>query len=351
MADSAALRVGGSPLTDMPPRSKWIGGVDGRMPLAEGARTIFEARLAPIHALLILAHQRHEEDIEYVHQLRVAVRRAEAAMRAFRRCCRKRRWKRLSRQLKAIRRAAGGARETDVLGVRLADRLAEADETDRPLLEHALRQTRQERAAAQQDLDEVAERYLKKKLQRAIARLLGSIEAPARDELDPGSDGALPPSRSKRVTLQDLALARLSQEVATVKEAAGADLGVFENLHTLRIESKRLRYAMEIFSPCFDDRFRKELYPNFKVLQDHLGEINDAHEMALRFERYADELAPGSNGKPDGRLADGLRRLAEASRSERDRLRREFLARWEKFRTNGVLRNIEGYVECPMAPP
>ncbi|MDY7108477.1 MAG: CHAD domain-containing protein [Planctomycetota bacterium] len=333
----------------MPPRSKWIGGVDGRTPLADGARTILEARLAPIHPLLTLAHKRHEEDIEYVHQLRVAVRRAEAAMRAFRPCCREKRWKRLSKRLKTIRRAAGGARETDVLGAKLADRIAGADEADRPLLEYALQQTRQERRNAQQDLNEVAERYLKKKLQRAIGKLLDRIDAPARDRLDLRSNGA-PPPRSDDLTLLDLALVRLSQGLGAVKEAAAADPGVFENLHALRIESKGLRYAMEIFASCFDDRFRKELYPDFKVLQDHLGEINDAHEMALRFDRYADELTPASDGNPDAELAAGLHRLADAGRADRDRLRAEFLAWWEEFRTNGVLRRIEDYVELPMAP-
>jgi CHAD domain-containing protein len=350
MAESPALsQVGGSPLTDMPPRSKWIGGVDGRTPLADGARTILEARLAPIQPLLTLARERHEEDIEYVHQLRVAVRRAEAAMQAFRLCCRKRRWKRLNRRLKAIRRAAGGARETDVLGVRLAERLAAADEADRPVLEHALRQTRQERQAAQHDLDDTAERCLKKKLRRAARRLFDSIDDPAREELAYDSGGA-PSARSDGATLLDLALLRLSQDLASVKAAAAADLGVFENLHTLRIKSKRMRYAMEIFAPCFDDRFRKELYPDFKVLQDRLGEINDAHEMARRFDRYADELGRASNANPDEALAKGLRRLAEAGRGERDRLRREFLGWWEAFRSDGVLRRIEEYVERPVAP-
>jgi CHAD domain-containing protein len=179
--------------------------------------------------------------------------------------------------------------------------------------------------------------------------VLDAIDTPDRDELALDSGAALT-APSNGTTLLDLALVRLSAGLTAVKEAAAADLGAFENLHALRIESKRLRYAMEIFAPCFDDRFRKELYPDFKVLQDYLGEINDAHEMALRFDRYAAELAQTPDEDSGAGLAAGLRRLAGSAREERDRLRRDFLAWWEEFQTSGVLRRIEEYVERPMAP-
>jgi len=331
-------------MSEMPPRQKWIEEVDGLTPTAQAAATILRRRLEPIAPLLALAAQRHEEDARCAHQLRVAIRRAEAAMRAFRPCFRPRRWQRLRGRLKEIRRAAGDARETDVHIVMLSERLAGADDRDRAVLEYALRQTRRRRAGAQRAVDEAARRHPQRKLLRLMRRLIDS--AAATDE--------------ERPVLRDLAVAQLALGLRQVEDAAAADLSVFAHLHVLRINSKRLRYAMEIFAPCFDEGFRSELYPEFSVLQDHLGEINDAHELALRFDRYAAEVggppaaerpaAPSSaTALADFELGDELRRWADACRDERDRRRREFLLWWADFRSCGVLKRLREFLDLPPA--
>lgn len=328
----------------MPPRQKWIEEVDGLTPTAAAAATILRLRLEPIAPLLALAASRHEEDARCVHQLRVAIRRAEAAMRAFRPCFRPRRWKRLRRRLKEIRRAAGDARETDVHIVMLSERLAGADDRDRAVLEYALRQTRRRRAEAQRAVDDAARRHPQRKLLRTMRWLIDS--AAAADEEQP--------------VLRNLAVAQLALGLRQVEDAAAMDLSVFEHLHALRIRSKRLRYAMEIFAPCFGECFRSELYPEFSMLQDHLGEINDAHELALRFDRYAAEVgglpaagrpaAPSSpSAPPEVELGDELRRWAAACRNERDRRRREFLLWWADFRSRGVLNRLREFLDLPPA--
>src|SRR5262249_22855308 len=53
-------------------------------------------------------------DIEHVHRLRVATRRAGAALRIFESCLPDKTFRRVRKQLRAMRRAAGEARDWDV---------------------------------------------------------------------------------------------------------------------------------------------------------------------------------------------------------------------------------------------
>jgi CHAD domain-containing protein len=46
-------------------------------------------------------------------------------------------------------------------------------------------------------------------------------------------------------------------------------------LHRLRLASKQLRYTLELFRPCYPGGLEERL-DALKVLQDELGEVNDA---------------------------------------------------------------------------
>jgi len=326
----------------MKPRGKWIQGIDGSTPLAHAVRTIMELRLEPVAALLPLAQARHEEDPEYIHQLRVASRRADAALKAFRFSFGRKRWRKVRKRLRTIRQAAGAARTCDVHIMTLAERLRQAEGEPRDTLAYALTRTETERRQAQGAVDEAARRFPEDKLRKGHDKLLASVRAITRAKLR--DDEASSPHGSGTPTLLDTAMALLPPTIADVDTAAAADLSVFENLHQLRIESKRLRYSMEIFAPCFDDHFRKVLYPEMKTLQDHLGSINDAHEMALRFDRFA---CSTDGGQPDDEWQhrrEGLDRLAGEWRAERESLRETFLQWWAAFQARRILEEVEQYV-------
>lgn len=48
-----------------------------------------------------------------------------------------------------------------------------------------------------------------------------------------------------------------------------------EDLHRLRIQGKKLRYCLEFFASIYDREQMRELIKQLKVLQDNLGEFND----------------------------------------------------------------------------
>jgi triphosphatase len=48
------------------------------------------------------------------------------------------------------------------------------------------------------------------------------------------------------------------------------------DLHHLRIQAKKLRYATEAFAPLLDRKMSVNLLNKLKLLQTHLGNLNDA---------------------------------------------------------------------------
>src|SRR5690606_30232377 len=115
-----------------------------------GAHDALAARLQAVLTWLPKAAQFPEADIEYVHQLRVSTRKAAAALKLFRDLLPKKRTRRLKAMLKAIRKAAGDARDLDVLIARL-DARAKRKPNLAPLVTHL----RARREAAQPALIEV----------------------------------------------------------------------------------------------------------------------------------------------------------------------------------------------------
>ena len=65
---------------------KWMTDLTPETPAADAARRVVSARLAAVAARLAPAAEAAGDDGEPVHQLRVAARRAAAALRAFADC-------------------------------------------------------------------------------------------------------------------------------------------------------------------------------------------------------------------------------------------------------------------------
>ena len=97
----------------------------------------------------------------------------------------------------------------------------------------------------------------------------------------------------------------------------------------LRLAAKRLRYALEIFAPCFGGAIRRELYPRVEELQELLGRINDSHQVIARMDEVVGELnrLRGPNGQSAAVLRRGLVTLRELHRRREEQHRQAFVAR------------------------
>lgn len=243
---------------------KWIEGLGTETTVADAARRSLETRLAVIAHSLPLAAHLAEHDIEHVHRLRVATRRAAAALKLYRDWLpeKTRRW--FKKRLRQIRRAAGEARDLDVLIQRLQ---RESGIQVEPIICFLA----EKRRAVQPDIIRLADDMRRDdRFVRKAARLFRKIPSSEVDEQ------TVSPERFCDWAPQQLAKFR-SSFVELLPEGSEG----IEALHQFRIRTKALRYAIELLAPAFDPQLRKEVYPAVEQLQEQLGNITD-HIAAIR---------------------------------------------------------------------
>jgi CHAD domain-containing protein len=296
---------------------KWIPELTADTPLSKAARHALHVRLDVVQRHLPLAVEQADRDPEHVHQLRVATRRAAAALRIFASCLTSKAFNKTRKRLRRIRRAAGEARDWDVFRFDVLARQESAPAAQRPGLHYLLGHASGRRAAAQVGLVGTGTRE-GRRFDALMAETLDAIRPPD------GNDE----------TLGELARPLLAQLLDELEEKAAGDLGDYAHLHQVRIAGKRLRYAMELFAGCFDESFKEGLYPRVEAMQEILGRANDSHVAARRLEEILAQgrAALGAAWKP---LRPGVAALVRFHRLRLPRERRAFLAWWEKWRKDG----------------
>jgi CHAD domain-containing protein len=298
--------------------SKWVVEVSSDEPVHQVAIRTIESRLADVEHYLPLAAQRPEEDVEYVHQLRVATRRAVAAIELYRECFPARPRKVLCRQLKRIRKAAGHARDLDVLMVRQG--VVDGD----PCAANFLATVTQKRQLAQEPLHAAHESTL------ATASLHESWM-----ELCRSADKRVAPGRA--TCFGRWARRHLREIVRTFFRAEPEELDDMEALHAFRIEGKRLRYAIELMAAALPDTCRTKLYPQVERLQERLGDINDHAVALVRFRTWRDEC-------PDRSERKYLRKLLKTENKALQRALWRFARWWTPRRSKRLERRLERLV-------
>ena len=249
---------------------KWIEGLTPDTPAVDAARAVLAARLGGVRHYFPLAVG-SPGAVENVHQLRVATRRAAAALRLFRPLVPAKPYKSLRGTLRAVRTAAGHARDWDVFSLGLAASPAlqkpPMDAARDFLTTYALGC----RAAAQHELDAAALTQTES-LETVSSHLLDALKA---------GDG------EPFATVAEESLGELFDQLALDIDA---DPKTAEELHALRIQGKRLRYAMELFADCYAPPFALVLYPAVEALQEHLGDIQDGEVGTARLSAIVADL-------------------------------------------------------------
>jgi CHAD domain-containing protein len=87
-----------------------------------------------------------------------------------------------------------------------------------------------------------------------------------------------------------------AQELA--EHSAGVlDVGDIERVHDMRVASRRLRAALEVFAPCFPRKRFKTALKDVKAVADALGERRDRDVAIATLEQFAAALpAPDRPG-------------------------------------------------------
>ncbi len=91
------------------------------------------------------------------------------------------------------------------------------------------------------------------------------------------------------------------------------DLGDVERVHAMRVATRRLRAALEIFEPCFSEKRHRKALRKVKSLADALGERRDADVEIALLENLAKEAAEADRGALLGLIEELRVRQGEAN--------------------------------------
>ena len=211
------------------------------------------------------------QDIEALHDMRVATRRMRAAFRVFGPYFRPKAARSYQKGLKRSGRALGPVRDLDVFRAKIQDYLATLPQSQQHDLDRFLDVLERHRDSAREGMNA----YLDSKTYGRFRDRFGQfVETEGMESLPlVFDDGEPPPYRVRHVApvviYQRLAAVRAYDEWVSIPDPPP------ERLHSLRIACKRLRYTLEFFREVLGPD-TGALIKSIVAIQDHLGALQDA---------------------------------------------------------------------------
>ena len=299
-------------------QSTWLVVEHASTPASQVARRTLRKRLDAVWTELQAAAG-DRPDADRVHRLRVATRRTLAAVDAFSDLLPAKRRDWFAKRLRRLRRAAGEARDLDVLTDRLGRDVAGPQS---PVAGLAAR----DRLVAMLARRQAASRGPIRQMRDAL--LAGDWHGRTERLLDRVG------SRGQDRPFADFARRRFRPLVARFFAAADHRLRSAAELHRLRIEGKKLRYAMEIFACVFPVREGVRCADALERLQETLGDFTDHAVAADRLRRWGRSVGIGMQHHTLAALHD-----VEAARA--DKARKAFAKWWTPARRRRLRRALE----------
>jgi CHAD domain-containing protein len=210
------------------------------------------------------------EDIEELHQMRVATRRMRAAIGVFGNHLNAKQIAPFAKGLKRTGRVLGSVRDLDVFWVETQSYLETLAPERQGDLDPLRAVWEQERA---RNRDEMLAYLSSERFARFAERFAAFLDTPLDRALPALGSGEPQPYRLRHV-LPVTVYERLVAVRAYDEWVTGPSVPL-ERLHQLRITAKRLRYTLEFFQEVLGPE-AKVAIKETKRLQDHLGDLQDA---------------------------------------------------------------------------
>lgn len=308
------------------------------------AHRIFEYQFSQM-----LAHEkgtRKGEDIEELHDMRVAVRRMRAAAIIFDNYLET---KKVEPHIKGLKRtlgALGGVRDLDVFQEKAEIYLKTLPSGHEHDLDSFFLTLAEEREKAREDMLDYLDSEKYSRFKKDFSEFLDFPETWALPTTTEKHDSL--PHRVKDV-LPSILYARLADISAYSEWVEGPYISV-ERLHRLRIATKGLRYTLEFFENVLGKEI-ESLIKDFKALQDHLGDLHDsvvAAEMLGTYLKTGSWRLSGSEKESDEKKVPenpgGIEAYLAYREGELLTLLDTFPEAWEKVRTGEFRKKIESAV-------
>jgi CHAD domain-containing protein len=290
-------------------------------PLSEAGRKVMR-----YHFARMLSYEegtRLGEDIEALHDMRVATRRLRAAFEVFQDAFEPGVLKPYLKGLRATGRALGSVRDLDVFMEKAQHYLDTIHEDRHEGLDMLLAGWREQREVARAKMLEwmASEEYTDFK--RKFNLFLNTPGAGSQ------TTPASPPVPTK---VCELAPVLIYSRLANVRAYAPyLDNAPVELLHALRIEFKKLRYTVEYFQEVLGKE-DKDVIDLLKQMQDHLGDLNDAQVAALLLSDFIENWEARQAPLPveERQPIDEIHHYLAYRQDERQRLMETFQDEWQK---------------------
>lgn len=313
------------------PEPKDIIGILPTDTLAEAGRKVMRFHFAQM--LKNEAGTRLGEDIEALHDMRVASRRLRAAFEVFNPAFEPGALKYYLKGLRATGRALGQVRDLDVF-MEKASAYLETLEADH-----------------QHDLDLLLKAWENQRSEARI-QMLEYLDSPAYDEFIHKFNIFLhTPGAGVRSAVVDQPIPTLVCELAPVliytrfSEVRAFDAflaeATIEQLHALRIEFKKLRYTVEYFREVLG-KSAQDVITDIKRVQDHLGDLNDAQVATQILRAFIDQWEPRLEAMPihERPNLEPLVQYLAARHAERHQLMNTFPNTWKYINRSRFRRNL-----------
>jgi CHAD domain-containing protein len=288
------------------------------------------------HFAEMLKHEegtRLGEDIEELHDMRVASRRMRAAFDLFEQAFDPKVIRRHLRGLKATGRALGAVRDMDVFIEKANYYMEELSPEQRSglgmLVEAWQAQRETARAAMLAHLSSPEYATFKRKFNVFV-------QTPGKGIRLLSSECPVPP------LARDAAPVLIYSRLAAVRAYDQLlESATLEQLHALRIEFKKLRYAVEFFREILGKE-AKQVIGVLKTMQDHLGDLNDAQVATQLLSDFLGHMEFSHLDLPlsERRNPEPVVVYLAAKHAERHRLMRTFPDAWAQFNQPEFRQNL-----------
>ncbi|MBZ0293333.1 MAG: CHAD domain-containing protein [Anaerolineae bacterium] len=282
--------------------------------MAEAGRKVLLTEL--IKMLQHEAGSRTGNDVEDVHDMRVAIRRMRSAFRLLKPYYKAKDVRPYTEALKRLGETLGDVRDLDVLIDNLRAFQLTLDADSQADLQTTIDALDERRTAAREDLIATFDSKPYRRFLKAFSEFVTTpIEKKLSDEVVPSEVRHLLPS---------LIYDRLAAVRAYEDRLDDAD---DTRLHALRIEFKRLRYTVSLFDAVLGKSI-SDFMDELKVVQDTLGHLNDGATARASL----DALLDGN----DDHHSDALNAYLNHLDADHDKLIAEFKTHWERFNSRKV---------------
>ncbi len=260
-------------------------GVEPDDSLSEAGRKVMGYHFAQM--VLHESGTRLGEDIEELHDMRVATRRMRAAFEVFRDAFEAKAVKRHLKGLRATGRALGRVRDLDVFIEKAQQYLETQPQEQRSGLEPLLALWENDREVDREKMVAYLNSETYANFKHSFLKFVST----------PGA-GAKPVSEISPSLVRHILPVLIYTRLAAVRAYGSIlDSATIEQLHSLRIELKKLRYTLEFFREVLGEE-AKELIEEIKGLQDHLGDLNDANVACSILRQFIDDWESRQFYKP-----------------------------------------------------